>query len=432
MLESTQKNPTGLELELAELQAFGLVRPSNVLLAEYLKALTAEGVLDAATAEQVSAAYNRVHYSAVSDDDPQVREAIAALERVADRVAAMTSHDRKELARRLANRLPAAPAEPLLERDTEFLLEGCETPLPPTRATRKRDRKQATEQHKFVATSGELSTTASRSPATRDPLAAPTLTASCRRTLLPRVSLAFAILAALATFFGGYFFHETGNATAEVRDVPLPAHGPAHRAIHNVWQDAKLWLDGLRSRSEEAARSQQYAKARLALELMLAYAPDNPSVLNDLATIHLKPNAEGGRDPKRALELIQRALELNREPAILDTAAEAHFQCGNVGEAIRLEGESMANAFEPDDENDEFRTFRLKQLQKFQDAAQIRTAEGTPASPKETATVESSSAKAGTDAPLASGRNKSPGSLKGHRGWRLQLPVNGRNGLGVS
>ncbi|HET6328885.1 MAG TPA: hypothetical protein VFG04_29650 [Planctomycetaceae bacterium] len=432
MLESTQMAQTGLELGLAELQAFGLIRPSNVLLAEYLRALTAERVLDAATAEQVSAAYNRIHYSAVSDDDPQVRDAIAALDRVADDVAAMTSQNRKDLARRLANRLPSVPAESLLERDTEFLLDGCETPLPPTRKNRTRAQTQATQQHKSVAASSERNLTTPRSPATRDPLAAPTLTASRRRSLLPRVSLAFAILAALATFFGGYFFHETGNATAEVSDVPLPVHGPAHAASRNVWQDAKLWLDGLRSRAEEAARSQQYAKARLALELILAYAPDNPSALNDLATIHLKPNADGASDPKRALQLIQRAMELNREPAILDTAAEAQFQCGNVREAIRLEGESMANAFEPDDENDEFRTYRLQQLQKFQEAAQIRTAERAPTAPKETSTADSSSAKSGADAPIASGRSKSTGNVKGHRGWRLQLPVNGRNGLGVS
>ena len=59
MLQSTRVTQTGLERGLAELETLGLIRPSNVLLAEYLRALTAEDVLDIATADQISAAYNR-------------------------------------------------------------------------------------------------------------------------------------------------------------------------------------------------------------------------------------------------------------------------------------------------------------------------------------------------------------------------------------
>ena len=98
MLESTQGERSGLERGLAELAALGLVRPANVLLSEYLSALTAEDLLDVATAERVSAAYNRARYSAAADDYPDLREAVTSLNRVAQRLAALSPHDRQQIA----------------------------------------------------------------------------------------------------------------------------------------------------------------------------------------------------------------------------------------------------------------------------------------------------------------------------------------------
>jgi hypothetical protein len=98
MLESIRVTQTDLERGLNDLETLGLIRPSNVLLAEYLGALTAEDIMDVATAATISAAYNRARYSAVSDDDPQLREAVEALDRVAAGVAVMPAQSRKELA----------------------------------------------------------------------------------------------------------------------------------------------------------------------------------------------------------------------------------------------------------------------------------------------------------------------------------------------
>ncbi len=124
-----------------------------------------------------------------------------------------------------------------------------------------------------------------------------------RHPPLPRGILAFFTLTALATFFGGYFLREIV--------------------------------------SKRAGAGDDFSNARV-LELVVAYAPDNPMALNDLAALYLIPDERGGTSrPLRALDLAERALEFTREPLILDTAAEAQFQCGHVREAIRLEGESL-------------------------------------------------------------------------------------------
>ena len=354
MLESIRVTQSDREQGLNELETLGLMRPANVLLAEYLEALTAEDVLDVATVAKISAAYNRARYSAVSDGDPQLREAIEALERVAAGVAAMPAQSRKQLARSLSERLISTAVEPLLERETDAL-NACVTPVPPTRTNRTLHTTEATLRDKITGAMHERDKCASRSFAKRDLLAALAPVFLRQITTPRRVSLAFAVLTAVATFGVGYFLHPgdhslqaSSEKNPEMGDAPLVGRNPP--AARNISLDAKLLLDGVRSRAAEEMRVRQYGKARLALELVLAYSPDNPYVLNDLALLYLSPSQDGVADPKRALQLIQRALQFTREPAILDTAAEAAFQCGNSRDAMRLEDESMANAFEPDDE----------------------------------------------------------------------------------
>jgi tetratricopeptide (TPR) repeat protein len=401
MLESTQVARSGLERGLAELEALGLIRPSHVLPAEYLRALTTEGVLDAVTADQVAAAYNRVRYSAAADDDPEVCEAAAALNRVAERLAAMSLADRRQVAAQVCERIQLLPAAPLLERDTEPLGNACKTAVAPPRQPEGARRNQIA--HAMVENavgSAELSDPL-------DPFVSESSAATRQRSARPRVPIELSAVLALVTFFGGYFFRDTVNKTVEVGDDGASNSGPNRVSARDAWKNTELWVDGLHLRADEEARLQRYSKARLAFELALAYTPNSASLLNNLASLHLTPDEAGTTNPKRALELAERALEYSRLPAILDTAAEAQFQCGNHREAIHLEGESLTKAFDSGDDSGEFRTYREKQLKKFQDANQIRTAQ-TPAASNGLGGPGGDPAKSGMSGSLASAPASKP------------------------
>jgi hypothetical protein len=428
MLESTQVARTRVERGLAQLQTLGLCRPSNVLWAEYLQALTAEDVLDVVTADGVSAAYNRVRYSAVPDDDREVSDAVVALDRVAADVAAMSSQARQKLAQRLSNRLTSAPADPFLERDTdlerdtEALLDGQATPVPPTRQKHvfrhdhepRRDDTAGTSDEHRAFTSGALTSGAGASHfRDKRALLAAFLPATIRgHWKLPRVSLGFAALAALGTFCSGYFFREALNPTADAgNDLSFASSGSDRASVKQLLRFPKLVRDAVRSRGDEEAPIRAYDQARLALQLVLAYAPENAGALNDLAQLYLTPDEAGTTNPERALRLTERALSASRESIVLDTAAEAQFRCGNVREAVRLAQEALAKGSDLGiARGEQFRAYRLKQLKKFQDADQIRTAQRAPDTPNEMAKPGTASAKSRIDAPLASDRNKSAGT----------------------
>src|ERR1700734_19390 len=132
MSESTHVAQNGFERGLATLAQLGLVRPANVPVAEFLAALTAEEILNATTAERLSAVYNRVRYSAVSADDPEPQEAVATLESVAARLTAWSADERRQVVRRVRARLPLPPTDDGLERETACLSDA-RTPIPPTR-----------------------------------------------------------------------------------------------------------------------------------------------------------------------------------------------------------------------------------------------------------------------------------------------------------
>jgi hypothetical protein len=366
----------GLERGLAQLEALGLIRPPHVLLAEYLDALTAEGVLDAATAEQVSAAYNRLRYSALFDDDPRTGEAIASLECVATRLAALSVEQRQQIAARVRERIPAL----LIEQPAETLFAPA-TPVPPSRTA------HSSRQSRVDTASSEGTDRSAEFSDPHDPLAPGLSSQTRRRSLRPRVPLEMSAVAALATFFGGYFLRESVNKMAEIGDdAPFSSYGPNHLAIRDVWKEPKLWVEGVLARADEDARSKQFTKARLGLELALAYSPGDVAMLNDLAALYLAPDESGATNPQRALQLAEKSLELTRQPTVLDTAAEAHFQCGHIREAIALEDESLTRTFCPDEAQDiAFRKYRRKQLEKFQEAAQLRTAARASVSPSDRA-----------------------------------------------
>jgi hypothetical protein len=400
MLESAQVARVGFEQALAELETLGLVRPANVLLAEYLAALRAEGVLDDAAAVQVSAAYNRVCYSAVADDDPQVQAAVASLSRAADAMIAMSAENRRRLARRVEDRLPALATEPALDRDTEFQEDARSTPVPPTR------RIPGSKSSRLRSAADQCSVSASEFSDPLDPCFSPVPSTQGQRPFSRRVPLELSAVAVLAAFFGGYFFRDVANQTVS-RGEEVETFGPNHLTIRDAWKDCRLWTDGVRSRADEEAQSGQPAKARLALELLVAYDPKNPSVLNDLARLYLTPDESGSSNPRRALTLSQEALKFTRVPTVLETAAEAHFQCGDVREAIHLEEESLTRSSQLG-VDPEFRQHLQKQLQRFQEAEPIRTAAraaSTPNPPGRPSREET--AEAGLKSPIENGQLRS-------------------------
>jgi hypothetical protein len=390
MLESTHVAHNALDARLARLASLGLRRPGNVLLAEYLAALATERILDDDAVSQVSAAYNRLRYAPAADDDPQLAPAVAALETVARRLAELTAPERADLIRRVSARLPAQPADgaaidadvmagDALDRDTVCLADA-RTPVPPTRSS------AAARDGHFVAVAQPRSTGRTQPAEAIDDPAPPKRSRAGR----PRLSVELLALVALITFFSGYFSRElTNKAIDTAGDIDTPnAAGPT--LARDAWKQRDLWGYCVRERAAEDARTKNYGKARLALELALADAPQDSAVLNDLAALYLLPDADGHTDAARALELIERALASTRQATILDTAAAAHFCCGHVGEAIRLEKESLACGQQLGETmTADFRERCRQQLERYQAAAQAETGTQAASPPKTPATSRS-------------------------------------------
>src|SRR5580704_9600026 len=208
MMSSTQVAQSDLDRELAQLESLVLVRPPNVLLAEYFNALAAEEVLDAASAVQVSTALNGVRYSAVGVDDAQVGEAAASLSQVTARLAAMSPDDRKQISDRVRARIQRPVVEPAQtsEGGSASDARGAQPPARQDQAAWQNPDESATSESddrpfEFSARPGAF--VASLPPTTR------------RRAALPRISLEWAALAFLAIFFGGYFFRDAASKIAD-------------------------------------------------------------------------------------------------------------------------------------------------------------------------------------------------------------------------
>jgi hypothetical protein len=417
MSESTHVAQNGFERGLATLAQLGLVRPANVLLAEYLAALTAEEILNATTAERLSAVYNRVRYSAVSADDPELQEAVATLESVAARLTAWSADERRQVLRRVRARLPLPPTDDGLERETACLSDA-RTPIPPTRHANadRHSSPQSRAAHPSPRPHIEPASTNTAFGDVSNPLdefdalpVAPAAAATTRRVGLPRLSLELAAVVGLATFFSGYLVRDAFRKTVEVADEVGGGSGE-HLTLNDAWKDQGAWVHGVRARGDQDAEARHFQKARLELELVHAYVPRDAAVLNDLAALYLTRDESGRTDPTRALELIERALTITRQPTILDTAAEAHFQCGHIDEAIRLERESLSKELAWSNASaGQFRQYRQQQLERFREAEPVRTAQ-LPAGPTEPSVPAAEAAKGKMNAPLAAQPGNPAGS----------------------
>ena len=358
-MASTPVAHNGLDRALLELESLGLARPTNILLAEYLIALSAEGLVDAPTAAEISAAYNRLRYAAVPGEDDQVRAAAASLEQITARLRALSVEERAQLAQRILHRLPDRVDAAATEKSAE-LAGQPRSPVPPLAS-----------QPVPVGSGPAPSTPAPMLTNDANDFAddVPFVTASPKsgqsRWSRPWATVEGFGLCCLATFFCGYFLREASQVA-----IAKTSAGERRR---DVWVSPEAWVETVRARGNDELTAQHYRTARLALELALACSDDDSSdrhadTLNALAWSYLFPDRDGVKNPPRALELVTKALALRRQAEYIDTEAEARYQLGNPSEAIRLEREALVRLQQTQRPGRQLTIELQMQLRKFQNA----------------------------------------------------------------
>ncbi|MBW1941067.1 MAG: tetratricopeptide repeat protein, partial [Deltaproteobacteria bacterium] len=105
----------------------------------------------------------------------------------------------------------------------------------------------------------------------------------------------------------------------------------------------------------------KYEAAIQSYEKSIRLDPENPRILNNLAWIYATCESKKIRDPKRAVLLAKRALELEESPHILDTLAESYYAVGNHNKAMETGKRALDLAAED-------RIYYQKQLKKFIEA----------------------------------------------------------------
>jgi hypothetical protein len=359
-----------LEMRLSELAAFGLGRPANVLFSEYVTVLVARGVIDAATAEQLSIGFYAARYGDPNSEDVGVRETIVRLEDVTSRLAAMPVEARLELseqvqrdlrtisenvARSTITKVPIA-ADPAWEAPPLAAADGLWDAEPLAN--------EFADEGPFLSVAVQ--------PAESD--------SNSRRGR----RLTLEIFAAVALFFAGYasyspvekFVQRNGKDVSPPRKDVSPEQAAREKPRVVESQPPKEAL--LRNWAVSEARLQNDQKASLAYELLLAYQPEDALTLNNLAWLYLTTKDPAVHNPQRGLELATHAITLRRSAEFLDTAAEAHFQTGNPQEAVTLEKEAL----EQTQENAPFQrglgSILQRSLEKFEAACKPQPPSSTP------------------------------------------------------
>jgi tetratricopeptide (TPR) repeat protein len=330
-MTTTPASQNGLDRALEGLEELGLARPANVLLAEYLAAWTAAELLDAELAAKVSHAYNRLRYSFVPEDDAELREAVVALDAVAERLRGMNPEERARVCQNVLSSLPQSGV--LFVRPSAEAPPATTNPVGSSAAQVARETPHEPSLDSLFEPSGARTQLVTAVPRNAPP----------RKR--PGVPLEVCAVVALAVFFGGWFGRDAAEAVAKTLawDEPESRRG--------VWIRPEVWVETIRQRGDAEMKNQHWRTARLALELALACSDGDKKpqheLLNSLAWSYLFPDEDGVTNPQRSLELANRAIELDRSPAYLDTAALAHFQLGQLSEALRLQREALvrANAF---------------------------------------------------------------------------------------
>ncbi len=322
---------------LAPLVALGLGPPAHLTLRRHLALLVAAGAASRSTAAAVAELHDELRFAA--DPQPPLVAAALTARLVAEvegwLAAAEATGEAAELRRRL-DPPAAAVAVPPPSGDgaPEAGADAAEDELPSEDA-----------------------------PA---PLAVP------RRRLLAgwrgagAVALAVAVWTALAVALGAWQapglarlagevdYHLLGGVRSSSGHGRLDALRTAavqHPDSAGTWQVY----------AEAARQAGEWDEAVAALRHLVARAPSDAELLNELAWLLCTAPAPHLRDPVEALALAARAVALNPAAHIVDTLAEAAFQTGDVARAVALEREAVASA--PGDA-----AFYRRQLAKFEAA----------------------------------------------------------------
>ena len=105
----------------------------------------------------------------------------------------------------------------------------------------------------------------------------------------------------------------------------------------------------------------EFAGAIGAYENSLSLKPLNSKVLNNLAWLYATCTDPSFQDPQRALELAQKAIEIENSPYVWDTLAESYYINGLHQEAIAAGKQALDLAKKN-------RSYYLEQLEKFKEA----------------------------------------------------------------
>jgi len=359
-----------LEARLQELDRFGLGRPVSVLFTEYLAALVAEAVIDESAVPTISAAYHRARYGTIEPQDRELCDALAQLDAVVRCVSAMPDEVRRQLSERVHSRLPATAAPRAESEASADFLWGS----PISNAER-----QAAAVDGIGVPSAVATKASSKVPPALDSSEASH--AGRRGLRLRSVRLETAVVAILGLFFAGYFLRYKIDAAIDPLGAKNAAARGNRRSARELWKNEDLWISNLRDRALHDAAIGNDQPACLAFELAVKSAPRDAEALNSLAWLRLTSRDPEVRDSERGLELALRALALNRAPAILDTAAEAYFQAGNVDEAVKLEEEAIRTApFIPDPNSSQFHALLEEHLREYEGARKSPAADTADAS----------------------------------------------------
>ena len=88
----------------------------------------------------------------------------------------------------------------------------------------------------------------------------------------------------------------------------------------------------------------KYREARGAWENVLRIDPENLHALNNLAWLYATCENRSLRNPGKALALAKKAVNISREPYVLDTYAEASFLNNDVENAVKAGKEALSKA----------------------------------------------------------------------------------------
>ena len=109
--------------------------------------------------------------------------------------------------------------------------------------------------------------------------------------------------------------------------------------------------------------SKNYIGTIKAYEKSIAIKPDNPEIINNLAWLYATCEDQSLRDPKKAISLAKKALDLKETPHILDTLAESYYVNEKYKDAVEAEKRAL-------DLTPKNRFYYEKQLKRFMKAAQ--------------------------------------------------------------